>query len=141
MPRSATLASGEEALARLRALLDVNTELGRFDPAGALADDGGGRAVGEVLEDVARGSDDIGFRLAAIVAEWESESGPSRAVPIRVRTLSPRELVESWLAIKESSAAVFRDAAALAPSPGLATALEALALEEEENAARLRDLL
>lgn len=141
MSRS-TVARPEAALGNLRTLLEVNAQMARE----RLADRVAGHpsdAVQDALALATRSASHHRDELADVIREWESHAhgGRAEATPSAEARLTPRELLESWLAIKESAAEMLNRAAGLAPSARLRRRLLDLAHEESVHAARLRDLI
>lgn len=142
MEEVAVVPQRDEALGRLRAILQVNGELAQFDPfASAHTPGGPSGELHVVLGDIVTGAGRHRERLSDILRRWEARPSAHPRVSIRTNTLSFRDLVESWVAIKESSAEMYRDAAAVAPDPLMSEELLALASEEDGYARRLRELL
>lgn len=133
---------GEHALANLRTLLEVNTQMTRLDPSGRL-DAEPNDEVQRVISDIIGSAEDHRHSLAGLIHEWESHMRRTRAraAPQTESRLSPRELLESWVAIKESAADLYRKSAPHAPTALIARRLRELAREEEIQAERLRGLL
>ncbi len=132
----------ESVLANLRTLLDVNAQMARERPADRL-ECGSSDEVHDVIEDVFERACGHRDALERLIADWESHVRRSRPVlqPSVEARLSPRELIESWLAIKEVSAELYRRAAELAPTPRIRRGLDDLAREEDALGRRLRALL
>lgn len=131
------------ALANLRALLEVNGQIarehGRMRLEGQPSDE-----VASTLDSVTRSAAMHRDELARLIGEWERARsrregrGESR---VREPVVTPREVVESWLDIKESAAELYRRAATDAPTHDLRVRLLALAQEEDVHCERLRRLL
>ena len=141
MTRS-TAAQSDSALQNLRTLLEVNAQMSRESQEDRLLSTPNDE-VREVLEDILDAAGEQRDSLASIIREWEATA--RRARP-RIRPdvearLEPREFIESWLALKESSAEMYRKAAQSAPTARIRRRLEELADQEAALADRLRDLL
>lgn len=141
MSRIAT-AHSENALANLRTLLEVNAQMAREDPDERL-DGSPNDEVRDVIADVLESAADHRDVLASLIRDWESHMTrprPRLKASVDAR-LSARELIESWIAIKDASRELCEKAAEHAPTARIRRRLHQLAEEEEEHAARLRDLL
>lgn len=137
-----TAARAETALANLRTLLEVNAQMSRVSPDRRM-DSAANEEVQQVLQDVLASAETHHDALVRVIDQWESHLRRGR-VPLAATVesrLSPRELVESWVAIKESAADLYRRSASVAPTTALRRELESLAREEEIMAERLRVLL
>lgn len=141
MTRS-TAAHTDHALSSLRTLLEVNAQIAR-ERHDLRVDAALNEEVADTLAAVSRTAAVHRDELANVIREWEALArGQAPPAPSTAESvISPRDLIESWLAIKESSSAMYRKAAENAPSARLRRRLLDLAHEEEVHGERLRRLL
>ena len=95
----------------------------------------------EVLLETSLNAADQFTRLEDIVRQWRAVAPPQPGEPPARRRLTLREVVESWVEIKEGSVEIYQRAAACAPTAALREALLELAREDERQVERLRALL
>jgi len=138
---SNVVVSPDETLRALKALLEVQESVLHseyFRRVQSLQND----EAREVLLDIALNSADQANRLADVVALWRLSKNRPQAGPAGTEPDSTvRDILESWVEIKEGSVAIYQAAAAEAPSPELKEALRRLAAEDESYVRALRQLL
>ncbi|HLE98233.1 MAG TPA: hypothetical protein VI997_12745 [Candidatus Thermoplasmatota archaeon] len=133
--------SGEESLRHLVALLEFHASVdgpATLERLRRLPNEEA-RATLEAL--VTRAREDR-IELFEIVRAWRRMAPPPRGTgPAPREPQSLRELVEGWIEMKRTAAEVYGMAANTAPTQRLGDRLRALADREEEDCARLLELL
>lgn len=96
-----------------------------------------------LLDDLARLSVDQMHALDDVMQAWRRARPQAQAPAVAPprRGLSPRELIEGFVELKQSEAEVLREVAREAPAPEIREKLERLAIEQEEAAERLQRFL
>lgn len=132
--------SPNESLKALRALLEVQEGFLNTHYLSTIQRLGNEEAR-EVLLETALNAAHQSSRLDDVVRQWRSVAPPAPEGPAaRVRP-SLREMVESWIEIKQGSSDIYRAAAEVAPAASLRESLLELAREDEAAVERLRALL